>query len=1851
MSQSPSNNNNTNSEPHESTSPKSASPKITQYLSATSPLSSSLVPPAPNNSLGTNDFRDFARSLPASPVASLYHKDKYKKVGEFKDDMAEVSKPRRSKAQSIFSGHAAEDDQADWTQRLAYLNKKSTRHQGNKAKTLPINAANMRKVFDFEDAKNNGLVSPQKGLSGLTMGVNQETRNNASNDTLSPDRHANSLPIKGYQRPSLTSVVDWKPFDRHKSKTTLLAHQFSQPIPDYSTLAGRQSLSPKAATHAVKSTNLVSPYQIADSTLNDGQSSGQKDGNGKKPWYMVDNEFTRGIIYIQSTQTFLAINILVTLFSLFARDFTLAFLPKAADTAISIILLVIFLYYCFEILFQIATQPQYFLRFYFWLDLIGTVSLTFDIEFLAAPLIYSSASTASLNKSTNALKLSRVTRILRIVRLIRVVKLLKLTNKIQSALNSNINASKVGLHLSELVDKRVILMILSLLIILPFFSSSDTAMSNSPLLGLDIIDGNSNNRTMQNAVVTKYLDYHSNLIYLQVSTDYFGPRVNALHQYNYLRDIELADYRSSSGSKSVLNIRDNVFADSGYSMLITLFIIILFCLGTIIISKDIYYIVVAPLDRMSNIINKLAGTICFLQSSSAQETEALKSDKTTYETSFIEAIMQRLAQIFTVEPDHSSNLDKALQTMAGSKRTEIKTNNSVVSIEVIERPRERDLALSDVLNSPNNVAFIEPDIALYPELSSIHSILSTPELLPHFRLYITSNLLVENLLFYQEIERFKAIFQLHTYQIYDNFVSTQSNMQINIHSKQINTIRAGLDSPNASIFNEAQLETMQLMKQHYKLFIDSKFCQQYLRAKQRAYPSGFGSLANFNEIGKLGKKASNLADFLPSNPQLNNIVAAPIIYSTQNNADNKPQQEQKTNSITINVTGSEKAVNKPTASQLNHANSATRHLSAEEMDPETRALVFPGAERMNLVFPGANNVARRNSAFKDTKFVTGAQPAVAISSNPTSNNTSQVNSNVQSASNSPQSKHKTLAHAASAENGPSASVSRTQTTSNILSNNNAPKPDLNRAHTISQKKHPSAAAAAAGEEELDDFTRRLINPGADALNLIYAGDEAGKRAAQMKVLPAQAKEEPGERIIQQQTAKPASQQALQQPSKPIASNKIVPIVSSADSSATSSLKKKSTKQQGANPLKLSPAELEAEIDALVNPGRDTINLVQPGNNPSRPKTALTSVPAKPLQVNTQLAVPNQVTPATTPNNSAAVKAGSLAPVALSSASASRSPSSNANQSLAKKEAAPAHSINAGNLSTSKKQRELDEFADRLSNPGAEAMNLIYAGDKETRKKAQMKVLPTKPKEEPNERFALQQKVLPSSTKHAAISPASSSPILSTKASPKHKSAGRPPAAAADSIATLGDAELDELTRRLVNPSSGVKAASSSGSSKQVSAANSKAVSRTITANSSMNEDQKSSAISPPRPLIKQGSYKNLKESKRKQEELEEFAERLLNPGGEALNLIYAGDKEGRKQAQMKVIATKTKEEPNEQIAAKINAAAIAAAASRNTSPPATAAATSSPPRQINASSAVINTGFNNISNNLNTMKKQRELDEFADRLINPGAEAVNLIYAADKQGRKQAQVRVSPNKTKEESTDSLAQLVQKTSSPNNLNANRTAKPMISTNISQSSTNYYNPAATNSRITLNSTNNTNNVNAANSSNISFNYQPAQRSFTNTTGQNHSALGSSAARPKESQPSEADDELARLIYASDINALINPGAKKPINAANRNTTAGMTAARNSTASTPALAMNNYNAASSSTHTASTINFNSTAAPRRLTTNTVNAITNHSNASSNASSLFNSTSPNLPSPSNNTALYGRRSMANIGAAAMKR
>jgi len=114
--------------------------------------------------------------------------------------------------------------------------------------------------------------------------------------------------------------------------------------------------------------------------------------------------------------------------------------------ALNVISLVLF---SLEIILSSISIKGYFFMFYFWLDLIATLSLISDITWIWYKIVginddlqnsfdnNGTVDPSALIGRKNNTTASRVARLMKIIRLIRLIRIVKLYKFAQSALNSN----------------------------------------------------------------------------------------------------------------------------------------------------------------------------------------------------------------------------------------------------------------------------------------------------------------------------------------------------------------------------------------------------------------------------------------------------------------------------------------------------------------------------------------------------------------------------------------------------------------------------------------------------------------------------------------------------------------------------------------------------------------------------------------------------------------------------------------------------------------------------------------------------------------------------------------------------------------------------------------------------------------------------------------------------------------------------------------------------------------------------------------------------------------------------------------------------------------------------------------------------------------------------------------------------------------------------------------------------------------------------------------------------------------------------------------------------------------------
>lgn len=129
---------------------------------------------------------------------------------------------------------------------------------------------------------------------------------------------------------------------------------------------------------------------------------------------------------------------IVTIYALFGDDIRSLCFAKTADTVFYGLTISAMILFMLEIVLSSISKEGYFLSFYFWLDLIATLSLIFDIGWFWDAILGTGGTSGNATSAAKAAKAgrgaragtraSRIARIVRLVRLIRIVKLYKSAN-------------------------------------------------------------------------------------------------------------------------------------------------------------------------------------------------------------------------------------------------------------------------------------------------------------------------------------------------------------------------------------------------------------------------------------------------------------------------------------------------------------------------------------------------------------------------------------------------------------------------------------------------------------------------------------------------------------------------------------------------------------------------------------------------------------------------------------------------------------------------------------------------------------------------------------------------------------------------------------------------------------------------------------------------------------------------------------------------------------------------------------------------------------------------------------------------------------------------------------------------------------------------------------------------------------------------------------------------------------------------------------------------------------------------------------------------------------------------------
>jgi hypothetical protein len=300
-------------------------------------------------------------------------------------------------------------------------------------------------------------------------------------------------------------------------------------------------------------------------------------------------------------------------------------------------------------------KPGYWLGFFFWLDVLATFSMIFDIGWIMDNLNNASQadSASSLAKSSRAARVTRIVRLVRLIRLVRIVKLYKQAKMAQQKredaklkklkedsgkseeLQSNhalskrgrMNKRKTTIHESGLYDgddeelqiesrisktlaeksqKILIVLILTILFITPLFQISTYFQPiPAPDFGLEQLM----------TIYSQYKDAADKSVYDRAYTEY----VNRMVDYDYplieievplkpkryfntekedLRSDEFTIITADFDAEATYSIKTFNQYESAISIGRTIMVCLLLTISSYIINRDATILVLDPIERM-----------------------------------------------------------------------------------------------------------------------------------------------------------------------------------------------------------------------------------------------------------------------------------------------------------------------------------------------------------------------------------------------------------------------------------------------------------------------------------------------------------------------------------------------------------------------------------------------------------------------------------------------------------------------------------------------------------------------------------------------------------------------------------------------------------------------------------------------------------------------------------------------------------------------------------------------------------------------------------------------------------------------------------------------------------------------------------------------------------------------------------------------------------------------------------------------------------------------------------------------------------------------------------------------------
>lgn len=404
--------------------------------------------------------------------------------------------------------------------------------------------------------------------------------------------------------------------------------------------------------------------------------------------------------------------LIVTIYALFGDDIRASLFTVSADNTFYALATVCLVLFSIEFLASCYCKPGYLFSFYFVLDLIATFSVLPDIGWIWDEIIGNGSSTSAVkaSKATRAgSKAGRIVRVVRAVRLFRVVKILKLKHKDDDAQSAQLKESKVGSKMGEVTIQRVVILVLFLIMFLPIFDGGYSQQEyryqdyglraihmlvsagvaplssveydhlffgyvrdagNLIFLQLTNVSSTDLSASLTNlrfqAADTPWGDYNltenpsngwtaADILpdYPAVVTKFRSSEVNIVKSYGCYNAsfiaIDTPDATSACISIAIFDISAIMASSAAYNILKTVFIIVVLVTASTSFVRTSRTLVLDPIERMMNIVQKLAeNPLASVQSSGNQAQLRKNAKEQGFETALLEITLSKIGTLMQV---------------------------------------------------------------------------------------------------------------------------------------------------------------------------------------------------------------------------------------------------------------------------------------------------------------------------------------------------------------------------------------------------------------------------------------------------------------------------------------------------------------------------------------------------------------------------------------------------------------------------------------------------------------------------------------------------------------------------------------------------------------------------------------------------------------------------------------------------------------------------------------------------------------------------------------------------------------------------------------------------------------------------------------------------------------------------------------------------------------------------------------------------------------------------------------------------------------------------------------------------